>query len=148
MKKSNQFGPRGSLRADRWYSTAASDSSSESDHDCLGIWLGHTMQIRAISGIVQRLGRCLRIVLLAEMKRGVGSVRKVSRSDLESILQGDVGEYGQYKVLPVLPDKVARYLYEFHAESYTNPNLRALPNDRESGVIHGILNAWQVSQIY
>ena len=34
--------------------------------------------------------------------------------DWESILHGNAGELGDYKELAVLPDKIARYLYEFH----------------------------------
>jgi hypothetical protein len=66
----------------------------------------------------------------------------------ESILQGQVGEFGQYKVLSVLPDKVARYLFEFHADSFSSLNLPALPNDRrDSGTIHSLLKAVQVGFI-
>jgi hypothetical protein len=36
----------------------------------------------------------------------------------ESILHGNAGELGDYKELAVLPDKIARYLYEFHADDY------------------------------
>ena len=63
----------------------------------------------------------------------------------ESILQGDVKEYGQYRILSVLQDKVARYLFEFHAESYTDLSLPALTNDLDSGrgVIDGLLNTRQ-----
>ena len=66
----------------------------------------------------------------------------------ESILHGDIGEYGRYRVLSVLPDKVARYLFEFHDEHYAHLNLPPLPDNRDSGVIHGLLNAVQVSFDY
>ncbi len=37
--------------------------------------------------------------------------------DWEKILHGHAADLGEYKELAVLPDKIARYLYEFHAES-------------------------------
>jgi hypothetical protein len=30
------------------------------------------------------------------------------------ILHGNAGEMGKYAVLSVLPDKIARFLYEYH----------------------------------
>ena len=115
-QKSNQLSRRESLRADRWYSTAAPDSDSDSE--------SQTMTARAycaISGIVQRLDGCLRIVLLAEMNGG--GVRNIRC-------------------------RVLGNLFEFHADTYTNLNIPALPNERDLGVIHGLLNLRQVSKIY
>ena len=37
----------------------------------------------------------------------------------EMIVHGNCGEYGRYTELEVLPDKVARYLFEFDSESHT-----------------------------
>ena len=39
--------------------------------------------------------------------------------DRESILHGNAGWLGDYTELSILPDKIARFLYEYHAESYT-----------------------------
>lgn len=64
--------------------------------------------------------------------------------DWESILHGNAGELGDYKELAVLPDKIARYLFEFHAESYASLGLPPLPVDRSRTDVHGILKPHQV----
>ena len=65
--------------------------------------------------------------------------------DWESILHGCAGSFGDYKELAVLPDKIARYLYEFHADSYYSHGLPPLPVDRSETDVHGILKPPQVS---
>ena len=62
----------------------------------------------------------------------------------DSILHGDCGEYGDYKVISVLPDKISRYLFEFDSESYTSHNLPALPQDRSNIDVHSLLRPDQV----
>ena len=62
----------------------------------------------------------------------------------ESILHGNAGELGDYKELAVLPDKIARYLYEYHADSYASHDLPVLPADRSRTNVHGILKPHQV----
>ena len=49
--------------------------------------------------------------------------------DWESILHGNAGGLGDYKELALLPDKIARYLYKFHADSYALHGLPPLPVD-------------------
>ena len=61
-----------------------------------------------------------------------------------SILHGNAGELGDYKELAVLPDKIARYLYEYHAESYASHDLPVLPDDRSRTDVHGVLKPHQV----
>jgi hypothetical protein len=51
----------------------------------------------------------------------------------EMILHGNAGELGKNTVLSVLPDKIARFLYEYHDTSYTSLGLPPIPLDR-SGV--------------
>ncbi len=65
----------------------------------------------------------------------------------ESILHGNAGELGDYKELAVLPDKIARYLYEYYADSYASHDLPALPADRNRTNVHGILKPHQVVQL-
>jgi len=48
----------------------------------------------------------------------------------EYILHGNAGEMGKYAVLSVLPDKIARFLYEYHDTSYTSLGLPPIPLDR------------------
>jgi hypothetical protein len=68
--------------------------------------------------------------------------------DWEKILHGHAADLGEYKELAVLPDKIARYLYEFHAESYASHGLPALPVDRSRVSVHGILKPAQVYRFY
>jgi hypothetical protein len=65
----------------------------------------------------------------------------------ESILHGNAGELGDYKELAVLPDKIACYLYEFHAECYASYGLPPLPDDRSNTDVHGILKPPQVTHL-
>ena len=62
----------------------------------------------------------------------------------ESILHGNAGILCDHKELAVLPDKIARYLHEYHADSYTSHGLPPLPEDRSDTAVHGILKALQV----
>ena len=62
----------------------------------------------------------------------------------ESILHGNAGELGDYTELSILPDKIARFLYEFHSESYISLGLPPLPDDRSDTNVHGVLKPPQV----
>ena len=62
----------------------------------------------------------------------------------ETILHGNAGEFGKYAVLSVLPDKIARFLYEYHDTSYTSLGLPPIPLDRSNISAHGILQLQQV----
>ena len=65
--------------------------------------------------------------------------------DLDFIKQGNAGgQHGRYEVLSYLPDKVAKYLLEFHASEYTALGLPAIPAGSSSGAIHKMLNPAQV----
>jgi hypothetical protein len=56
------------------------------------------------------------------------------------IARGAAGaELGQYGALCYLPDKVARYLYEFHSADYVALGLPAIPVLASSGTIHKML---------
>ena len=58
------------------------------------------------------------------------------------------GEHGEWlRAVSVLPDKIARYLYEYHDISYTSLALPALPLDRSTVSVHAILKPDQVLQI-
>ena len=61
-----------------------------------------------------------------------------------TILHGNAGEMGKYAVLSVLPDKIARFLYEYHDTSYTSLALPAIPLDRSNVSVHCILRPDQV----
>ena len=59
----------------------------------------------------------------------------------ESILHGNAGEMGRYAVLSVLPDKIARFLYEYHDTSYTSLALPAIPLDRSKFRVMSVFTA-------
>ena len=65
--------------------------------------------------------------------------------DLDFIKQGDAGGgLGSYAVLCNLPDKVAKYLLEFHPNDYKGLGLPAIPDGASSGDIHKMLDPDQV----
>jgi len=47
----------------------------------------------------------------------------------ENIVHGNCGEYGRYHELSVLPDKIARYLFDFDSDSYASLRLPEIPED-------------------
>ena len=66
--------------------------------------------------------------------------------DLDFIKQGDAGgTLGRYAVLSNLPDKVAKYLLEFHSSDYLGLGLPAIPESASSGDIHKMLDTDQVN---
>ncbi len=65
----------------------------------------------------------------------------------ERILHGNAGELGSYMELAVLPDKIARYLYEYRADSYASHDLPVLTDDRSRTNVHGILEPHQVDYL-
>ena len=58
----------------------------------------------------------------------------------ESVLHCDAGYFGKYSVLQVLPDKIGRFLFEYHCELYSSLNLPDLPADRSSMDVHSLLS--------
>jgi hypothetical protein len=51
---------------------------------------------------------------------------------------------GRYNELYFLPDKAARFLYEFHADDYQGLRLPATPSSARSGDIHKLLKTRRV----
>ena len=51
----------------------------------------------------------------------------------------DHGQLGTYDILSVLPDKFARFLFEFHAHWFESLDLPHLPADRSDFDVHGAL---------
>ena len=65
--------------------------------------------------------------------------------DLDFIKQGDArGTLGLYVVLGNLPDKVAKYLLEFHSSNFLGLGLPEIPESASSGDIHKMLGTDQV----
>ena len=63
------------------------------------------------------------------------------------LVHGDAGKLGKYPILSKLPDKVARFLYEFHNFHFQRLKLPLLPNDRSAIDVHAILSSLQVVNI-
>jgi len=60
--------------------------------------------------------------------------------DCTLISLGSAGHrLGQLSELCFLPDKVARFLFEFHASDYKGLGLPVIPSSASSGTIHKLL---------
>ena len=59
--------------------------------------------------------------------------------DYRKIKQGNAGKLGTYEILSVLPDKFARFLFEFHAHRFESLDLPFIPADRSDFDVHGAL---------
>ncbi len=59
--------------------------------------------------------------------------------DYSKIKHGNAGPLGKYPILSVLPDKFARFLFEFHSGRSETLDLPALPDDRSQFDVHGAL---------
>jgi hypothetical protein len=61
--------------------------------------------------------------------------------DYSKIRNGDAGRLGAYGILSVLPDKFARFLFEFHSHRFESLDLPFLPADRFGSDfdVHGAL---------
>ena len=64
--------------------------------------------------------------------------------DYRKTKHGDAGKLGNYLILSVLPDKFARFLYEFHDFRFTSLDLPPLPADRSNFDLHGAIHTDQV----
>ena len=59
--------------------------------------------------------------------------------DYRKIHQGNAGKLGDYPILSVLPDKFARFLFEYHSHRFESLDLPELPADRSDFDVHGAL---------
>ncbi len=122
------------LRADRWFQEDPTSDPIKSSGDFTGIRINIWNRAKVRRFITHSLA-------------GGGS-HNLGYHDLswEMILHGKAGEMGKYPVLSVLPDKVSRFLYEYHDTSYTSLGLPPIPTrmDRSGTSVHGILRPDQV----
>lgn len=122
------------LRADRWYnahhdgSQLSQDSSSHGP--CMGIRVNIWERAKA--------RRYLKHYLEGGGSSGYDALRH------ESILRGDAGKLGKYDILSFLPDKVARFLYEYHDFRFQSLELPPIPHDRSEFDLHAALKPEQV----
>ena len=52
------------------------------------------------------------------------------------IKQGNAGPLGTYAILSLLPDKFARFLFEFHSVRFESLHLPILPDDQSQFDVH------------
>ena len=125
-----RIGDQVRVRADRWYQSDPSDSEQEKirpDIRC-NIWERATV----------------RRDMLHSLSSGETHNSGYDALQGESILHGDAGVYGKYSVLQVLPDKIGRFLFEYHSELFNSLNLPDLPSGRSSVDVHRLLDPKQV----
>jgi hypothetical protein len=158
MKKTKPTESVAELRADRWYYKNMDDLRDNPEQS--GIFHLLSTVIGFIQHIVLTLLTAFRINAWTRAKeRRFLTHRLCSRIrddqpqgyaafHWERILHGNAGELGDYKELAVLPDKIARYLYEYHADSYASHGLPVLPADRSRTNVHGILKPHQVDDFF
>jgi hypothetical protein len=60
--------------------------------------------------------------------------------DYRKIKHWDACKLGKYAILSVLPDKFARFLYEFHDFLFSSLDLPPLPADRSYFDVHGAID--------
>ena len=59
--------------------------------------------------------------------------------DYHKIKQGDAGHLGNYPIFAVLPDKFARFLFEFYAGRFKSLENLLIPADRSDFDVHATL---------
>ena len=119
------------LRADRWHRTPAEEVIDGDD----------------VSGIRSQMWMWAMKRTLMTRRLSRGGTYNVGYDALrwENILHGDCGEYGLYHELSVLPDKIARFLFEFNSDSFASLHLPEIPEDRSLVNIHALMDPPQSS---
>jgi hypothetical protein len=75
---------------------------------------------------------------------GGGQHGELDALDYRKSKHRDAGKLGKYDILSVLPNKFARFLYEFHDFRFSRLDLPPLPADRSDFDVHGAINNDQV----
>ena len=86
----------------------------------------------------------MRCYIVHTLVGGGGQQGGFDALDYRKIKHGDAGKLGKYDILSVLPDKFARFLYEFHDFRYSSLDLPPLPADRSDFDVHGAIDNDQV----
>lgn len=124
-------GKNSAVRADRFH--RADEQKEKASQACMGIRVNIWNRAK-----VRRL-------ITRSLTGGATHQEGYDALDLDFIKQGDAGGgLGSYAVLSNLPDKVAKYLLEFHPNDYLGLGLPAIPDGASSGDIHKMLDADQV----
>ena len=133
-KTDPRSGQARNLRADRWHQTPPEEVID--GVDCSGIRCQIWERAKKRSLMTHRLAG------------GGGHNIGYDALPWDMILHGNCGKYGQYKVISFLPDKIARYLFEFDSELYASHNLPEIPDDPSEISIHSLLLPHQVKNLY
>ena len=120
------------LRADRWWKADAGGTRADSDAH------GPCMGIRVNIWECAKARRHLEHYLEGGGVNGYDALRQ------ENILKGDAGKLGKYDIISFLPDKVARFLYEYHDNRFQRLDLPPIPEDRSEFDVHAALKPEQV----
>ena len=120
------------LRADRWFK-AAGPSLESTQSTCEDISCNIWERARIRRNITHRLASG------GHHSTGYHSVR------WDVILQGRVDPFGMYAVTRILPEKIAKFLFEFHGDMFQDFGLPQLPPDRSDLNVHGMLSAPQAN---
>ncbi len=123
------------LRADRWYQQAPDSEPKSTSGDFAGIRINIWNRAR------------VRRFLIDSLAGGDSHNLGYHAFIWETILHGNAGEFGKYTILKYLPDKIARFLYEFHDTDYVSLDLPPLELDRSDTNVHGVLKPHQVDNL-
>ena len=133
-----------SLRPDRfWNDGLETLIAADGEGDCMGIELNiwerakvripfsFRMYIMVIMFIIHIMRLPNRYVdtLCTHWLAAETSMGDFNALDYRKIRHGDDGKLGNYPILAFLPDKMARFLYEFHAFRFESLGLLPLPAD-------------------
>jgi hypothetical protein len=120
------------LRADRWFQDNPECAPSLSSSDFSGIRINIWNRAKVRRLLTHSLAGG------GSHNLGYGALRH------EMISHGNAGEFGKYAILSVLPDKIARFLYEYHHTAYASLQLPPIPLDSSRIDVHGSLLRHQV----
>ena len=121
------------LRADRWFQDSPVELIKSHGTTCEDISCNIWERAKIRRNITHRLAGG------GHQNTGYFSVR------WDVIGQGRVNPFGMYAVTSVLPEKMAKFLFEFHGDKFQNIGLPILPPDRSDLDVHGMLTASQAS---
>ncbi len=122
------------LLADRWFQSA--DDADD----------GHGSQSRACEGISCNIWERAKIRTNMTHRLASGSRRDVGYDAFlwYEVLHNEVGAYGVYSFASILPDKIARFLFEYHCKEFQTLGIPDLPEDRSQLDVHRMLDVTQV----
>ena len=124
------------LRADRWWPEEGALGGEPDDSGrCLGIrcniW-ARALRRREITHNLRGGGKTA---------AGWGALR------WQEMVGTDEVRFGKHTLLRYLPEKIANFLHEFHADYFTSLGLPHLPSDRSQLNVHAMLKPLEIAQL-